>query len=155
MLVMGMKTDSAITSIKFAFQAVEIEFAEEAESNYQHRDKQKETNVLEWIARCILEPLQVRLMNYTFSIQELKWHFNFKGAVQIDFFLRDGVRICQLMNKIKADSINKQDIITGNIEAHKNNIQLFIEAAAKYGVPDKYLFQVKEDKVKIFEKFQG
>ena len=71
-LVMGMKTDSAITSIKFAFQAVEIEFAEEAESNYQHRDKQKETNVLEWIARCILEPLQVRLMNYTFSIQELK-----------------------------------------------------------------------------------
>ena len=59
------------------------------------------------------------------------------------------------MNKIKGDSINKQDIITGNIEAHKNNIQLFIEAAAKYGVPEKYLFQVMEDKVKIFEQSQG
>ena len=68
----GMKTDAVFSSIKFAFQAVEIEFAEEAESNYQHRDRQKETNVLEWIARCILEPLQVRLINCTSFIQGLK-----------------------------------------------------------------------------------
>ena len=40
-------------------QAVEVEFSEEAVTDYQHRDKQKEINVLEWIAKVILEPLQV------------------------------------------------------------------------------------------------
>ena len=45
------------SSIKL--QAVDVEFSEEAVTDYQHRDKQKEINVLEWIAKVILEPLQV------------------------------------------------------------------------------------------------
>ena len=38
---------------------MDVEFSEEAVTDYQHRDKQKEINVLEWIAKVILEPLQV------------------------------------------------------------------------------------------------
>ena len=82
-------------------------------------------------------------------MNELKHYLIFKGAVQIDFFLRDGVRICQLMNKIKENSINKQEIITGNIDAHRGNIQAFIKAARTYGVPDKYLFEAG-DKISKF-----
>ena len=66
-----------------------------------------------------------------------------QGSVQIDFFLRDGVRICQLINKIKENSISKHEIITGNIDAHRKNIQHFLKAAGGYGIPDKYLFEVE------------
>ena len=52
------------------------------------------------------------------------------------------------MNKIKENSINKQEIITGNIDAHRGNIQAFIKAARTYGVPDKYLFEASD---KIFK----
>ena len=52
------------------------------------------------------------------------------------------------MNKIKENSINKQEIITGNIDAHRGNIQAFIKAARTYGVPDKYLFEAGD---KIFK----
>ena len=82
-------------------------------------------------------------------MNKLKHYLIFKGAVQIDFFLRDGIRICQLMNKIKENSINKQEIITGNIDAHRGNIQAFIKAARTYGVPDKYLFEAG-DKISKF-----
>ena len=50
-------TERSHSSIKL--QAVDVEFSEEAITDYQHRDKQKEINVLEWIAKVILEPLQV------------------------------------------------------------------------------------------------
>ena len=40
-------------------QAVEVEFSEEEATGYVHRDKNKEINVLEWIALVIQEPLQV------------------------------------------------------------------------------------------------
>ena len=126
-------------------KAVEIEFSEESVTEYQHRDKLKEVNVLEWIAKVIMEPLQVKSVTVC---ERKQFHFNFKGAVQIDFFLRDGVRICQLMNKIKENSINRQEIITGNIDAHRANIQAFIKAARTYGVPDKYLFEAGD---KIFK----
>ena len=53
------------------------------------------------------------------------------------------------MNKIKENSINKQEIITGNIDAHRGNIQAFIKAARTYGVPDKYLFEAG-DKISKF-----
>ena len=43
------------------FQAVEVEFSEEEATGYVHRDKNKEINVLEWIALVIQEPLQVTL----------------------------------------------------------------------------------------------
>ena len=43
----------------FYFQAVEVEFSEEEATSYVHRDKNKEINVLEWIALVIQEPLQV------------------------------------------------------------------------------------------------
>merc|ERR1712130_26711 len=105
-------------------EVLSVEFSEEEVTEYLHRDKQKEATVLEWIAKVIQEPLQ--------------------GSVQIDFFLRDGVRICQLINKIKENSISKQEIITGNIEAHRKNIQQFLKAAGRYGVPEKYLFEVDD-----------
>ena len=68
-----------------------------------------------------------------------------QGGVQIDLFLRDGVKICQLMNKIKEGAIKKDSIMAGTTEAKKNNIHLFLEAATAYGVPTKYLFEVKRE----------
>ena len=38
-----------------------MEFSEEEATSYVHRDKNKEVNVLEWIAHVIQEPLQVKL----------------------------------------------------------------------------------------------
>ena len=38
-----------------------MEFSEEEATSYVHRDKNKEINVLEWIALVIQEPLQVAL----------------------------------------------------------------------------------------------
>ena len=38
---------------------MEEKFAEEEASDFSHRDKLKELEILEWIARTILEPLQV------------------------------------------------------------------------------------------------
>ena len=48
-----------IVSFIVIIKAVEIEFSEESVTEYQHRDKQKEINVLEWISKVIMEPLQV------------------------------------------------------------------------------------------------
>ena len=49
------------------FQAVEVEFSEEEATDYVHRDKNKEINVLEWIALVIQEPLQVKLTSHFYS----------------------------------------------------------------------------------------
>ena len=40
-------------------QAVEQEFSEEEVTDFQHRDKNKEANVMEWVAKAISEPMQV------------------------------------------------------------------------------------------------
>ena len=39
-----------------------MEFAEEEASDFVHRDKMKEMNVLEWIGLVVQEPLQVSLI---------------------------------------------------------------------------------------------
>ena len=71
------------------------------------------------------------------------YFYFFQGAVQIDFFLRDGVRICQLINKIKPSAICKQEIVTGTTEANRTNILNFLKAAELYGVPARFLFEVQ------------
>ena len=47
------------------------------------------------------------------------------------------------MNKIKPSAISKQEIVTGTTEANRINIINFLKAAELYGVPAKYLFEVK------------
>ena len=41
-------------------QAVEQEFSEEELTEFEHRDKNKENNVMEWVAKVISEPMQVQ-----------------------------------------------------------------------------------------------
>ena len=88
------------------------------------------------------------------------------GAVQLDLALRDGVRICQLMAVIMPDCPARQPILAGTIEAsikpaklnkvilvsefytctrqaHRTNIQQFLREVEQYGVPDRFLFQVR------------
>ena len=77
----------------------------------------------------------------------------FQGAVQIDLFLRDGVKICQLMNKIHEGAIKKHSIMAGTTEARKNNINLFLEAVRAYGVPSKYLFEVRIGNENFFMEY--
>ena len=156
-VVMGMKTDLQLLQLNSHFRQLKLSLLRRPSQITNTVTGKKKP--MSWNGSRDVFLSLYKLDNCPLFFQGLKWYFNFKGAVQIDFFLRDGVRICQLMNKIKAESINKQDIITGNIEAHKNNIQHFIEAAGKYGVPDKYLFQVKWkyfiEKVKTCEQLQG
>ena len=66
-----------------------------------------------------------------------------QGTVQLDLQLRDGVRICQLMNKLREASIPHTDITTGSTDSKRSNIQLFLEAAQEYGLPQQYLFEVR------------
>ena len=56
---MSQKYFGSILTFFLSSQAVEVEFSEEEATSYVHRDKNKEINVLEWIALVIQEPLQV------------------------------------------------------------------------------------------------
>ena len=51
---------------------MEQEFAEEEGTDFQHRDKNKEANVMEWVAKVISEPMQAIQQKLTLVILE-RW----------------------------------------------------------------------------------
>ena len=63
-----------------------MEFAEEEASDFVHRDKMKEMNVLEWIGLVVQEPLQVSLIRSLYLRKpnprgsELKYKYTSKDA---------------------------------------------------------------------------
>ena len=66
-------------------KAVEIEFSEECVTEYQHRDKLKEMNVLEWIAKVIMEPLQVRRV-IVYERNNFKYNFHSRELYRLISF---------------------------------------------------------------------
>ena len=102
---------------------------------------------MEWLARVIQEPTQVpttlTLPRAPTILLTLPTPSPPQGTVQLDLQLRDGVRICQLMNKLREASIPHTDITTGSTDSKRSNIQLFLEAAQEYGLPQQYLFEVR------------
>merc|ERR1739838_535823 len=86
------------------------------------RNPQQEKEVLQWVETVMGEPLP-------------------KG----DFgeILKDGVILCKLMNKIQPGSVKKFKE-KGPAFLLMENVQSFLAAAKKYGVPDEEVFQTPD-----------
>eukprot|EP00092_Neocalanus_flemingeri_P016795 GFUD01018164.1.p1 GENE.GFUD01018164.1~~GFUD01018164.1.p1 ORF type:complete len:171 (+),score=58.08 GFUD01018164.1:56-568(+) len=86
------------------------------------RNPQQEREVLQWVEAVMGEPLP-------------------KG----DFgeILKDGVLLCKLMNKIQPGSVKKFKE-KGPAFLLMENVQSFLAAAKKYGVPDEEVFQTPD-----------
>ncbi|XP_076324985.1 myophilin-like [Tachypleus tridentatus] len=57
-----------------------------------------------------------------------------------EYFLRDGVVLCRLMNFIKSGSIQREIKAGTDAKSKKHNIRLFLNACETYGVPKEFLF---------------
>ncbi|GJQ83214.1 hypothetical protein Trydic_g18238 [Trypoxylus dichotomus] len=90
------------------------------------RNKEVEAEILEWIFACIGEPVP-------------------KG--QFEDILRDGVVLCNLMNKLSPGSVKKIQSKGTNFQLMEN-IQRFQAAAKKYGLPEEEIFQTAD----LFER---
>ncbi|KAF4532774.1 hypothetical protein B566_EDAN003555 [Ephemera danica] len=90
------------------------------------RNKEQEAEVLQWIADVLGEPLP-------------------NGAYED--VLRDGVVLCNLINKIAPGSVKKIQTKGTNFQLMEN-IQRFQQAIRKYGVPDEEIFQTAD----LFER---
>ncbi|XP_050434161.1 myophilin [Adelges cooleyi] len=91
------------------------------------RNKEQEQEVLEWISQVTGEKLPA-------------------GAVYEDV-LRDGVVLCNLINKISPGSVKKIQTKGTNFQLMEN-IQRFQAALKKYGVPEEEIFQTAD----LFER---
>ncbi|XP_056644358.1 myophilin [Diorhabda carinulata] len=90
------------------------------------RNKEVETEVLNWIFACLGEPVP-------------------KG--EFEDILKDGVVLCNLMNKLTPGCIKKIQTKGTNFQLMEN-IQRFQAAAKKYGLPEEEIFQTAD----LFEK---
>lgn len=83
--------------------------------------------------------------------QALAWIEGNLGAIDkkknYEETLKDGIVLCNLMNKLLPGSVKKIDTKGGGF-ALMQNIERFQEAAKKYGVPDRECFQT----VDLWEK---
>jgi hypothetical protein len=86
------------------------------------RNPEQEKEILEWISAVLDEPLP-------------------EG--EFEEVLKNGVVLCRLMNKIVANSVPKFKE-KGPAFLLMENIQSFVGAAKKYGVPDEEVFQTPD-----------
>ncbi|OXU27165.1 hypothetical protein TSAR_014517 [Trichomalopsis sarcophagae] len=92
----------------------------------QARNKEQEQEVLEWIEQVLGEKLP---------------------AGNYEDILKDGVVLCQLINKIAPGSVKKIQTKGTNFQLMEN-IQRFQAAIKKYGVPEEEIFQTAD----LFER---
>lgn len=92
----------------------------------QPRNKELEKEVLEWIFNCIGEPVP---------------------AGEFEDILKNGVVLCNLMNKLLPGSIKKIQAKGTNFQLMEN-IQRFQDGMKKYGVPQEEIFQTAD----LFER---
>ncbi|CAH1278183.1 unnamed protein product [Diabrotica balteata] len=90
------------------------------------RNKDVEAEVLNWIFACLGEPVP-------------------KG--EFEDILKDGVVLCNLMNKLTPGCIKKIQSKGTNFQLMEN-IQRFQAAAKKYGLPEEEIFQTAD----LFER---
>ncbi|CAB3381222.1 muscle-specific protein 20 [Cloeon dipterum] len=90
------------------------------------RNKDQEAEVLQWIFNVIGEPLP---------------------SGQYEDVLKDGVVLCNLINKLAPGSVKKIQTKGTNFQLMEN-IQRFQQAVRKYGVPDEEIFQTAD----LFER---
>lgn len=81
----------------------------------------------------------------------LEWIFNVIGepvpAGELEDILKNGVVLCNLMNKLQPGAIKKIQPKGTNFQLMEN-IQRFQDAIKKYGVPQEEIFQTAD----LFEK---
>ncbi|KAF9810101.1 hypothetical protein SFRURICE_011269 [Spodoptera frugiperda] len=102
------------------------EFEPKARSHTQPRNKEQEQEVLNWISAVLGEPLP--------------------NAAYEDY-LKDGVVLCKLINKLAPGSVKKIQERGTNFQLMEN-IQRFQAAIKKYGVPEEEIFQTAD----LFER---
>eukprot|EP00095_Tigriopus_kingsejongensis_P000561 maker-scaffold776_size99073-snap-gene-0.19 protein:Tk00561 transcript:maker-scaffold776_size99073-snap-gene-0.19-mRNA-1 annotation:"calponin transgelin" len=111
---------------KLAIEAVTILVEESKRSFEVKRNPQQEAEVLEWIEAVLETKLPKK------AYEEV---------------LKDGVVLCQLMNKIVPGSIKKIQERGTNFQLMEN-VQRFQVAVKKYGVPEEEIFQTAD----LFER---
>lgn len=94
--------------------------------NVQKRNKEVETEVLDWISKVLGEPLP---------------------PGEFENILKDGVVLCNLMNKLAPGSVKKIATKGTNFQLMEN-IQRFQAGMKAYGVPQEEIFQTAD----LFEK---
>lgn len=92
----------------------------------QPRNKELEKEVLEWIFNVLGEPVP---------------------AGELEDILKNGVVLCNLINKIAPGSVKKIQAKGTNFQLMEN-IQRFQDAIKKYGVPQEEIFQTAD----LFER---
>ncbi|CAG7834421.1 unnamed protein product [Allacma fusca] len=90
------------------------------------RDKELEQEVLNWISGCLGEPLP---------------------PGELEDVLKDGVILCNLINKLAPGSVKKIQAKGTNFQLMEN-IQRFQAGAKKYGLPQEEIFQTAD----LFER---
>lgn len=93
---------------------------------FQKRNKELEAEVLDWISKVLGEPLP-------------------KG--EFEDVLKDGIILCNLMNKLTPGSVKKIATKGTNFQLMEN-IQRFQAGMKAYGVPQEEIFQTAD----LFEK---
>ncbi|UYV63033.1 hypothetical protein LAZ67_2002893 [Cordylochernes scorpioides] len=86
------------------------------------RDATKESQILMWIWN-VLEEI---------------------GTFDFEQYLRDGVLLCRLMNTIKPGSIPGDISAGSNLAVKRKNVEKFLAACEKYGVPKALLFHPED-----------
>lgn len=94
--------------------------------NVQKRNKEVEAEVLDWISKVLGEPLP---------------------PGEFENILKDGVILCNLMNKLAPGSVKKIATKGTNFQLMEN-IQRFQAGMKAYGVPQEEIFQTAD----LFEK---
>ncbi|CAG9785720.1 unnamed protein product [Diatraea saccharalis] len=90
------------------------------------RNKEQEQEVLNWISAVIGEPV---------------------ATVPYEDYLKDGIVLCKLINKLSPGSVKKIQERGTNFQLMEN-IQRFQAAIKKYGVPEEEIFQTAD----LFER---
>jgi len=88
-----------------------------------HRNQDQENEILKWVGEVLGE--------------------TWGDGEDMAAVLKDGTVLCRLMNCIKPNSVKKYKE-TGTPFMLMENIQAFLGAARKYGVPDSELFQTAD-----------
>ncbi|XP_018012660.1 uncharacterized protein LOC108669765 isoform X1 [Hyalella azteca] len=89
------------------------------------------------------ETLEPHMRDSIKESQILIWIYNMideAARVDFEFFLKDGCILCKLMNRIVPNCIPEEEITWEGARSKQKNINNFLKAAEKYGVPKAKLF---------------
>jgi len=119
-------------NLKLFQEAMKAEFPADEMIEKTFRDKDKDCVIKTWILQ-VLGELEENPKARSKKLQE---------TGELEFFLQSGIVLCNLINKIiPSANIDTTNMKSSNLISRRQNIQKFLAAAAKYGVPEEYSFK--------------